>query len=54
MPIIFCKSCNAPISFQSSRLGDKIPMKYRNKLKPVSSDGLDKRLCAECEQKKET
>jgi len=48
--MIFCQKCGAPICFRSG-IGERIPRKYRKKFKPVNIDGVEKRLCAECEEK---
>lgn len=53
-PMIFCKSCGAPICYRSKQFGDKIPKKYRGKMKGANIDGVDKRLCAECEEAKKS
>ena len=48
--VIFCKKCHAPICVRGPP-GTPIPREYRGKMKPVSENGVDKQLCAECEKK---
>jgi len=43
--VIKCKRCGAAISVRGGG-----GVRVRVKLKPVTSDGVDKRLCADCEE----
>ena len=49
MSVIRCKECGEAISVRSQSFGTKIPKSVT--LKPVTSEGLDKKLCEECERK---
>ena len=50
MTVIYCRKCKHPIAFTSMRLGVRIPPEIRKEMKPVNEDGVEKRLCAACEE----